>query len=180
MSRKIKGGFLAVALAILLSALSGICDAPASPGAADKDCSVCHDMQVKSMTDSTLHASSHAKKGISKCTSCHGAALLKESHANVKPGETRFVKARRYPQDFCLKCHGNYTDLAKRTANSKALMDTKGHVVNPHDVPKTPDHGKLAECSNCHKEHKKNQDAMQYCVGCHHTSEFINCNKCHS
>jgi hypothetical protein len=181
MSRKVMWGLLAVVLVILLSAPSGICDSPSqASGAAEMNCSACHDKQVKSMMDSEMHASAHAKKGIAKCTSCHDAEALKESHANVKPGETKFVKAHRYPQGFCLKCHGTYADLARRTADSKALTDNKGHVVNPHDIPKTPKHGKLAECSNCHKEHKGKSEIMKYCQGCHHTGEFLACNKCHA
>lgn len=185
MNRKIIRCLIAVMFAILWSAPSGNCDAPSqaavmSQSIVDMDCAVCHDKQVKSMTNSEMHASVHAKKGIGKCTICHDPAALKESHANVKPGETRFVKARRYPQTFCLKCHGTYADLAKRTANSKVLTDPKGHVVNPHDVPKTPDHAKLAECSICHKEHKNKPEIMKYCQGCHHTGEFLACNKCHA
>lgn len=150
-----------------------------SPGTGDMDCSTCHDKHVKSITDSAMHVSVHIKVGVDKCTSCHDAAALKESHANVVPGETKFVKARRYPQDFCLKCHGTYADLGKRTVNSKVLTDTKGRLVNPHDIPKTPKHGRVAECGNCHKEHKKNPDVIRYCAGCHHTGEF-SCGKCHS
>jgi hypothetical protein len=182
MSRKVIGCFLAAVLAILLSAPSGICATPssASAGAAGIDCAVCHEKQVQSMTNSEMHASAHAGKGIGNCASCHDPAALKESHANVKPGETKFVKARRYPQAFCLKCHGTYADLARRTANSKALTDTKGRVVNPHELPKTPDHAKSAECSICHKEHKKKPDIVKYCQGCHHTGEFLACNKCHT
>ncbi len=180
MSRKAIGSLLAVVLAILVSAPSGICDTPslASSGAADMKCDACHDKQIQSMTDSAMHASAHAKKGIGTCTSCHDEAKLKESHANVVPGKKKFVNPRKYSPDFCLKCHGTYTDLARRTANSKVLTDNKGRVVNPHDIPKTPKHGKIAECSMCHKEHKKNPEIMRNCTGCHHTGEF-SCGTCH-
>ena len=183
MTRKVIWSLLAGVLVVLLAAPSGICDAPSqatmtSPGATDMNCSACHDKHVKSMMDSTMHVSAHAKAGINKCNSCHDTEALKESHANVVPGETKFVKARRYPHDFCLKCHGTYGDLAKRTPNSKVLTDNKGRVVNPHDIPKTPKHRKVAECGNCHKEHKKAPDVMRYCTGCHHTGEF-SCGKCH-
>jgi len=182
MSAKVVWRFLTTILVILLATQPAICDAPSqaatSPGASDMDCAGCHEKQVKSMTDKTIHVSAHAKKGVDKCTDCHDTAGLKVSHANVVPGETSFVKARRYPKEFCLKCHGIYTDLAKRTANSKALKDTKGRVVNPHDIPKTPKHGRVAECANCHKEHNTNPDVIRYCFGCHHTGEF-SCGKCH-
>ena len=127
-----------------------------------------------------MHASVHAKKGIDKCSSCHDPAALKEAHANVKPGESKFVKARRYPKDFCLKCHGKPADLAKRTAGCKLLTDTKGNVVNPHEIPQNPKHEKMDECFMCHKEHKAKPDIKNYCMSCHHTGEFITCSKCHS
>jgi hypothetical protein len=149
-----------------------------SPAESDMTCSDCHEKQFKSMTDSSMHASVHAAAGVDNCTSCHDAAALRESHVNVKPGEMTFVKARRYPQEFCLRCHGTYADLAERTADSKALTDDKGRVINPHDIPKTPKHERLTECSNCHKEHKKNPDVMRNCSGCHHTGEF-SCGECH-
>ena len=47
------------------------------------------------------------------------------------PGETKFVKARQYPQDFCLKLQETYVNLAKRTPNSKVLTDNKGRGSIP-------------------------------------------------
>lgn len=175
---------------LLLSAImffvmvhSGHCDVPSqkATGIDSMNCSTCHDKQVKSMTDPNAHASAHARKGIDKCSHCHDATELKQAHANVKSDDTnRFVKARRYPKGFCLKCHETYADLVKHTVSSKALTDTKGRVVNPHDIPKNPKHLKMDECSTCHKEHKANPDVKTYCLSCHHTGEFISCAKCHS
>ena len=183
MNRKIIFNLLAAIGLILVSTQSCVRDIPSqaiapSPGTADMNCSDCHEKQFKSMTDSSMHASVHAAAGVDNCTSCHDAAALSESHVNVIPGETAFVKARRYPQEFCLRCHGTSADLAERTSNSKVLTDDKGRVVNPHDIPKTPKHKKLAECSVCHKEHKKSPDVMRNCSGCHHSGEF-SCGGCH-
>lgn len=179
MKIKILINTVAAIIVSFMAAASGYCDAPAQ-SVADMNCSTCHDKQVKSMTNPAMHASAHEKKGIGQCTTCHSPASLKESHANVKPGETKFVKARRYPQDFCLKCHGTYAQITKRTEGRKSLMDTKGKIVNPHDLPKVAQHGKLTECSVCHKEHKEKTDIVRYCQGCHHTGEFLACSKCHA
>ncbi len=182
MSKKIVVTLLAGVIAMYMAAPSVYCEtlSPSAPGIDSTNCSTCHDKQVKSLTDSTMHASVHAKKGIGECTICHDPEALKTSHANVKPGAPNFVKPRRYPKEFCLKCHGTYADLAKRTAGSKTLTDLTGHVFNPHDLPKPPKHeDNMDECSNCHKEHKKNPAVAQYCGGCHHTGEYINCNTCH-
>lgn len=141
------------------------------------DCAACHDKQVSSMTDSTRHASVHAKLGIDECTSCHDEKALHQAHANVKQGQN-FVKARRYPDRFCLQCHEAGQKLVARTAGSKVLTDSKGRVVNPHDIPNTPKHKKLSECYMCHKEHKKAPDVMRTCTGCHHKGEFT-CGTCH-
>jgi hypothetical protein len=167
---------LAAVLVALWTAPSIHC-APA--GAPADTCAACHEKQVKSMTDSAMHASVHAKAGVDTCAGCHDETALKKTHAKMVPGEKKFVKARRYSQEFCLKCHGTVTDLAKRTAKSKVLTDTLGRTVNPHDIPKTPKHAKVDECANCHKEHKTKPEALQYCTGCHHTGEFA-CSKCHS
>ncbi|HEY3275574.1 MAG TPA: cytochrome c3 family protein [Syntrophorhabdaceae bacterium] len=174
------GSFLAVAFLVLWWATFAVCEGPLradapSPGAAN--CSACHEKQVKSMKDSAMHVSSHANKGVDTCTGCHEEAALKKSHVNVTG--SRPVKARRYSREFCLKCHGTPAELAKATAKSKILTDTRGKVVNPHDIPNIPKHAKVDECANCHKEHKANPNSMEYCMGCHHTGEFA-CAKCHS
>ncbi len=182
MNKIIFVSLIAAAIMLCTAAQYGYCDTPSqsAPGVDAASCAACHDKQTKSMTDPGMHASVHAKKGIDKCSSCHDPAALKEAHANVKPGESKFVKARRYPKDFCLKCHGKPADLAKRTAGCKFLTDTKGKVVNPHEIPQNPKHEKMDECFMCHKEHKAKPDIKNYCMSCHHTGEFITCSKCHS
>jgi hypothetical protein len=142
------------------------------------DCSVCHAKYVNSMTDNTLLVDLHVKLGQNKCNSCHELATLQKAHTNVQAGQTT-VKATTFPQSFCLTCHGNYASLAKLTANSHALTDADGTVVNPHDVPQNTAHtsAKITECSNCHKLHQTS-NAMYYCAGCHHEQVF-ECGTCH-
>jgi hypothetical protein len=142
------------------------------------DCSICHAKYVQSIKNDKLLMSTHAKAGASQCTSCHEEDALKQSHANVT-GPSPMMKARRYPKEFCLRCHGTLEDLAKKTATSKVLTDTKGRTINPHNLPKTPAHAKAGDCANCHRMHKSPVDALNYCFGCHHKREFA-CNECHS
>ena len=142
------------------------------------DCSSCHPKYVQSMKNDTLLACKHAKAGTGDCTSCHAGESLKKAHEQAS--ETKAViRARRYPQEFCLKCHGTVEDLAKKTANSKVLTDEKGRTVNPHDLPKTPAHKKAEECANCHRMHKPPMEPKDFCYGCHHKKEFA-CTSCHS
>jgi hypothetical protein len=178
------GAFALVVLIVLLTPQMGNCAqvsqaVQGSSWSPTSDCSTCHAKYVASMKDDTLLVSKHAKLGFDKCSSCHDdEKALAQTHANVN-GVPTFMKARRYPQEFCLRCHGSLADLAKRTATSKVLTDVNGKVVNPHDLPKTPAHAKAQDCSNCHKMHKKPMDAMAFCVGCHHKQEFA-CTKCHA
>ncbi len=143
----------------------------------DMKCAECHPHQVKSMTDPGRLVSVHVENGFDECISCHEPETLKQVHENVTSGKA-FIKARRYPNAFCLKCHGPIEDLAARTADSKALTDTKGRVVNPHDIPQNEKHYKTDECATCHKMHKKTPDVVRSCTGCHHTGEFV-CGTCH-
>jgi cytochrome c553 len=183
-------------LMIIVINSRGYCETPA-PAAPDAtapsegtawspaaDCATCHPRYVNSMQDTKLLAGLHAKAKVAKCSKCHNEETLKQTHANVT-GPKTIIKARRYPQSFCLSCHGSIEQLAKETANSKSLTDLKGRAVNPHDLPKTPTHeqSKIDECANCHKMHKQPVsempvNAMAYCTGCHHKQEF-SCNNCH-
>lgn len=113
--------------------------------------------QAESMKTSGMLAGVHAGNGVEKCSACHGEEKLKEDHAKVVPGHPIFVKARKFPKDFCLECHGTVEALANRTAESKALTDMNGRVVNPHDVPKNSKHYKTDECYTCHRVHKKSR-----------------------
>jgi hypothetical protein len=144
----------------------------------DMDCAACHARHVGSISKSDISLSAHGENGVDQCMDCHEEEKLKVSHAKVIPGKPSFVKARKYPQEFCLRCHGTHGELAKRTADSKALTDTKGRVANPHDVPKNAKHYKIDECYTCHRMHKKDPDVMRYCSGCHHMGEF-SCGTCH-
>ena len=61
--------------------------------------------------------------------------------------------------------------MAALTADSTALTDDKGTVVNPHERPAGEKHDENpATCTDCHNNHSKDlpKDAMKYCAQCHH------------
>ncbi|MDO4938281.1 MAG: cytochrome c3 family protein [Sutterellaceae bacterium] len=78
-------------------------------------------------------ADRHAAKGV-KCEMCHISA----------------EKTTPVRKEACLKCHGSYEQLAKRTAKVEP---------NPHD-----NHFGDRDCSTCHKGH---------------TKSVVTCNQCH-
>ncbi len=168
--------FLGLITAVSLFSASVLADSVMTPP--DTDCSACHERHVKSMTNRDISIGIHVCNGIDQCVDCHDSASMKNSHAKVDPDRSSFVKARKYDKEFCLRCHGTLEDISRRTTHSKALTDTKGRVVNPHDVPTNDKHYKIDECYTCHRMHKKNPDVMRYCSGCHHTGEF-SCGTCH-
>lgn len=166
--------------ALIGAALTLACSVGASAAVIDGKCVDCHEKQVKSMQDPSLLGGIHAKKGIGECNQCHATESLQKSHASVNPGEKKFIAARRYPAEFCADCHKSLQALAKKTADSKTLVDKKGRVVNPHALPAVTEHAKMGECSVCHRLHKPAGEVARNCTGCHHTGEFINCTGCHA
>ena len=151
----------------------------AHPWTPSADCSQCHAKYVASLKDETLLANNHAKSGFDKCSDCHSdddALRAAHTSGSVPPV---VIMARRYPKEFCLRCHGTLADLATQTANSKVLTDIKGRTINPHALPDNPAHKKAGECANCHRMHRPSMDAQAFCFGCHHTHEYA-CKSCHA
>jgi DnaJ-class molecular chaperone len=68
------------------------------------------------------------------CATCHGTA----------------TPSRPAPASACMKCHGSYDAIAKRTAKI---------TPNPHDA-----HVGQLRCTLCHKAH---QPSVLYCDQCH-------------
>lgn len=131
--------------------------------------------------DATPLASAHAALD---CAACHND---EEALAGVHDGVTaddrmpkRLRKAKIDPEQLCQPCHGTLEELAQKTAESTALVDSAGTVVNPHDLPDVEDHAKL-DCLDCHSMHKDQSSAdtaMNACNGCHHAGVF-ECGTCH-
>jgi hypothetical protein len=79
----------------------------------------------------------------------------------------------------CLKCHGPFAELAKRTADYVTEWDEHAnpHVYVPHDS-KT-----IVTCTDCHEAHplpvvsgmQVAKANVQYCYSCHHAETFQAC-----
>ena len=92
-------------------------------------------------------AQRHMAKGL-KCTSCHG-------DANNPKIET----------DRCLKCHGGWEGLAKKTYKKSIYAGGPGLYLddaNPHD-----NHLGHMSCDNCHKGHSESKEENSVCYKCH-------------
>jgi len=116
------------------------------------------------------------------CIDCHADDVLIERHEGVTEESktpTRLKKSE-VPLASCETCHPAKV-LVKATAESTALTDADGTVVNPHDVPAIKEHEEIV-CDSCHKMHKdtspKNR-AAELCVGCHH-DDVYECYTCHA
>lgn len=101
----------------------------------------------------------HAVKGVT-CDDCHvepGKPRIMEMGKYVKEG-INYVTGN-YPtplpeanltKEYCLRCHGTYSELAQKTSNVKP---------NPH-----MHHLGEIQCTLCHKSHKP---FVNRCVECH-------------
>lgn len=118
--------------------------------APDMDCSTCHVMvpYLESVRDANLLVYVHAKKGLT-CLDCHELAVLQQVHKRYTPNTTS-LQERKFPTDFCLRCHGSY---------KKVLQLTEGLDPNPHDS-----HYGEMRCGACHKMHRPSE---YFCARCH-------------
>ncbi len=80
----------------------------------------------------------HGEKGIS-CPQCHSSRDYIEGSKEPDP------------QAQCVKCHGDFPEMAKKTANAS-------YEQNPHKTH-LPD----LECSACHHGHRAFEDACSTC-----------------
>jgi cytochrome c nitrite reductase small subunit len=124
-------------------------------------CSVCHIVTpyYQSWKSGQYLDHRHAIKGVT-CDDCH-----------IEPGKNRIMEMGKYtkegidyvtgnyptplPQanlskEYCLKCHGTYSELAQKTSNV---------TPNPHQS-----HLGEIQCQLCHKSHKPFEN---YCLKCH-------------
>ena len=95
--------------------------------------------------------------GLAFTASAHAAAgkTLAEIHGAAFPEASGWVK-----KDQCMKCHGSYEDLAKKTA---------GLEPNPHRS-----HLGAVNCQDCHKADKGGtRTHVQQLPQLHHPQEVI-------
>lgn len=192
----------AVAIAVVFAAGCAPREASPSPsggsgeGGADavqvawstsSDCASCHTREAAARADAT---SLHAAHADSTCISCHddeqGLSKAHEGYEEKDPASK--LKKTDVENESCLVggCH-DQAALAEATAHETVLTDTKGTVVNPHDLPVHDDHAKGVRCASCHKMHGEgtadvesvHQASKATCLSCHH-DEVYECHTCHS
>ncbi len=149
------------------------------------DCAVCHETQNATMTDGVHDASVHLTESPEiTCVSCHtDEAGLSKAHEGKSATDTmpKELKKTKIDPAGCQAsgCHDLSSDeMLALTADYTALVDSKGTMVNPHDVlNKTEGHSEL-DCSSCHSMHGEEIAAEVTCVSCHHSGVY-ECNTCH-
>ena len=121
--------------------------------------------------------------GALQCVICHDDEEgLVKAHAKVTVDSTKVAKRLKKTEvaaETCLACH-EATYSAEATAESTALTDTNGTVVNPHDLPESENHSGIA-CASCHSMHTTDNiatTAAQTCTKCHHANVY-ECGTCH-
>ncbi|MEG0070644.1 MAG: cytochrome c3 family protein [Raoultibacter sp.] len=147
----------------------------------ESDCRGCHSMEDKSLSDSQCLGSTHEKQGLT-CNACHNdESGLKAAHKKMSTAKAPTeLKKTQVANAVCLGCHDAAT-LKTATAATTVCTDSKGKVVNPHDLPINKDHEGIT-CSNCHAMHsdkKASTLAPEECLSCHHQNVY-ECNTCHS
>lgn len=151
------------------------------------DCESCHTTEAASRKDAT---SLHAAHADSTCVSCHddeeGLATAHKKYQTGNPASK--LKKTDVASSSCLVsgCH-DQAELVQATADETVLTDTKGTVVNPHDLPVHEDHTEGVTCASCHKMHGTGtsdvdavyQASKATCLSCHH-NEVYECHTCHT
>lgn len=150
----------------------------------DIDCAGCHVKEADLASDEKCTQGVAHENVDLTCITCHtDEEVLTEVHADVTADDKMPKKAtvETVDPETCEGCHGTMEEMAEKTADSTALKDDKGTVVNPHEIPEVERHEENpATCTDCHNNHSTNlsKDAMKYCAQCHHRGRF-ECGTCH-
>lgn len=150
----------------------------------DIDCASCHSKEADLASDKKCVQGVAHEGAKLTCITCHtDEEVLTEVHADVSADDKMPKKAtvETVDPETCETCHGSLEEVAQLTADSTALKDDNGTVVNPHQIPEGQRHEEVpATCTDCHNNHSTNlsKDAMKYCAQCHHRGRF-ECGTCH-
>lgn len=148
------------------------------------DCGTCHQDKQASTEDSALRACTHATKAATTCVTCHsdesGLAAVHQNATADGPMPKKLKKTTVDAQTCqAAGCHDMGTEeFQALTVGVTELVDSKGTMVNPHEVMGlTAGHADI-QCSDCHSEHKADAGAANTCISCHHAGVY-ECNTCH-
>lgn len=131
-------------------------------------CGQCHVMApyAASMLSSELTAGRHSRANIT-CQQCHPQSLgdlARELLVTMAGRYTEPLPELKVSRAYCLECHGDYAQIIQATAKLPQ---------NPH-----ASHVGGEPCWRCHRIHRRSL-GMKYCLGCHHTGDFVPCSQCH-
>lgn len=146
----------------------------------DGDCVVCHDAQGSTMASIPCAAAGSRDM---ECSACHtdqaGLAVVHEG-VTTEDKTPKRLKQTTVSSEACESCHDGLDVLATETVDSTVLTDSKGTVVNPHDLPVNDRHETMV-CGDCHAMHDSGdvrETAPKACSSCHHTGVY-ECGTCH-
>lgn len=171
-------------------------------------CSTCHsDEKILSDVHKGVDASStlpkklkKAKVDVETCLACHGGPVTTPDRAaaekaagdkgtadakvpaekDADPKADAAVKDSGSKDSDSADKNAGWEVLAALTADSEALVDAEGTVVNPHALPEGAGHEAIS-CTDCHKVHTEAdpvKTATAKCRSCHHEDVF-ECYTCH-
>ena len=142
------------------------------------ECAPCQSLEAKTAAASACTDFSDAP---SNCVNCHDdAPELTTVHTGIRNAKpTAELMHTAVENDACTGCHDK-ADLADRTRDSIALVDSNQTTMNPHALPENKGHSKIG-CTDCHSAHESTdvlERAPQACQNCHH-ADIYDCETCH-
>lgn len=147
----------------------------------DSECSMCHEHEQTTCTDSQYPASQHADVNCAACHNDSEALVAKHEGATPDSKMPKVLKASTVSDETCLSCHYGTKEELKAATSDLKLVDKEGTEQNPHDLSPIGDHEAL-ECRNCHAMHEEGtneEHAHEVCLSCHHEDVF-ECHTCHA
>lgn len=172
-SKKWKLVIIIVPVAVAMIGVGGVYGSLAYFEANPSACGVCHFIQpyVDSYYESDFLDNAHAKaEDQVKCKDCHVTTLTQIAleGINFVLGNYELpLETRKYSQEFCFACHGNYEEiieLTKDLVEPVLIFDVNEGKLKTVEFNRHASHYGEVECSVCHKIHREQED---YCARCH-------------
>lgn len=110
-----------------------------------------------------LLAYKHTMEWELSCSDCHQRSakdIAREEKVYHSGDFEQPMFRREFSNAFCLECHEDYPGLIERTG----YFEDEGYI-NPHR-----NHGRLTDCSNCHRVHRRSRFSCSEC----HKSDWQN------
>lgn len=170
-----------VPVAVAVIGVGGVYGSLAYFEANPSACGMCHLIEpyVESYYESDFLDNAHyrVEEGAVKCKDCHHATLIQLGSELISFLSDNYelpLVQRKYEQEFCFSCHGNYEEiieLTKGLAKEVMIYDVNEGRLRAVEFNRHASHYGEVECWVCHKTHREQED---YCalVGCHPAIEL--------